>query len=88
MAGETGFVGSKNPETPGHSFDVTGGFGPTNWTPSWRAVMLAFSGATASRAVTEHTSATLHDISTRMTVVLHGRPWDTRVVNNSEGKLS
>lgn len=68
--------------------EVQAGVVHINWTPLWRADLMPYGGVKASGIGKEGVRSTVHEMSERKTVVLHGRPWDSRAFDSSEGKRS
>jgi glyceraldehyde-3-phosphate dehydrogenase (NADP+) len=68
--------------------EVEAGVVHINWTPLWRADLMPYGGVKASGIGKEGVRSTVHEMSERKTIILHGRPWDTGVFDKSEGKLS
>jgi acyl-CoA reductase-like NAD-dependent aldehyde dehydrogenase len=68
--------------------EVDAGVVHINWTPLWRADLMPYGGVKASGIGKEGVRSTVHEMSERKTIILHGRPWDTGVFDKSEGKLS
>jgi acyl-CoA reductase-like NAD-dependent aldehyde dehydrogenase len=68
--------------------EVDAGVVHINWTPLWRADLMPYGGVKASGIGKEGVRSTVHEMSERKTVILHGRPWDTAAFDQSEGNKS
>lgn len=68
--------------------EVDAGVVHINWTPLWRADLMPYGGVKASGIGKEGVRSTVHEMSERKTVILHGRPWDSSAFDSSEGKRS